>query len=199
MVTTHLSCVDYWKLTRFGIEFSGGILSGGIFHVQRTIVLAALLAALSLISMGCGTSDSVKSITLSPTGSNFQGVDTTIQLNVNANYNSGKVINVTNQSSYAVTSVCCDLSGNPLPTPAAPTSGQPGTLWVNGTGVMTDAVPVCTWTLTSAPNATPVTYQLTGYYQVVATYGSMSSQPVSVAVASEGGNGPGGACGPSAQ
>jgi len=167
--------------------------------VQRTIVLAALLAALSLISMGCGTSDSVKSITLSPTGSNFQGVDTTIQLNVNANYNSGKVINVTNQSSYAVTSVCCDLSGNPLPTPAAPTSGQPGTLWVNGTGVMTDAVPVCTWTLTSAPNATPVTYQLTGYYQVVATYGSMSSQPVSVAVASQGGNGPGGACGPSTQ
>jgi hypothetical protein len=91
--------------------------------VQRTIVLAALLVALSLISMGCGTSDSVKSITLSPTGSNFQGVDTTIQLSVNANYNSGKVIDVTNQSSYALTSVCCDLSGSPLPTPAAPTSG----------------------------------------------------------------------------
>jgi hypothetical protein len=149
--------------------------------------------------MGCGTSDSVRSITLSPTGSNFQGVDTTIQLNVNANYNSGKVIDVANESAYTVTAVCCDVSGSALPAPAAPASGQPGTLWVNGTGVMTDEVPVCTWTLTSAPNATPVTYQLTGYYQVVATYGSVSSQPVSVAVASEGGNGPGGACGPSAQ
>jgi hypothetical protein len=167
--------------------------------VQRTNVLAALLVALSLISIGCGGSDSVKSITLSPTGSNFQGVDTTIQLTVNANYNSGKTVDVTNESSYAVTAVCCDVSGGALPAAAAPANGQPGTLWVNGTGVMTDEVPVCTWTLTSAPNATPVTYQLTGYYQVVATYGSMTSQPVSVAVASEGGNGPGGACGPSAQ
>jgi hypothetical protein len=174
-------------------------LSGGIFHVQRTIVLAALLVALSLISMGCGTSDSVKSITLSPTGSNFQGVDTTIQLSATANYNSGKVIDVTNESTYAIAAVCCDLNGAALPTPAAPASGASGTLWVNGTGVMTDEVPVCTWTLTSAPNASPVTYQLTGYYQVVATYGSMSSQPVSVAVASEGGNGPGGTCGPSTQ
>jgi hypothetical protein len=167
--------------------------------VQRTNVLAALLVTLSLISMGCGTSDSVKSITLSPTGSNFQGVDTSFQLNVTANYHSGKVINVTNESSYAITAVCCDLSGSALPVPAGPASGQPGTVWINGTGVMTDEVPICTWTLTSAPTATPVTYQLTGYYQVVATYGSMASQPVSVAVASEGGNGPGGACGPSTQ
>ena len=70
--------------------------------------------------MGCGTSDSVRSITLSPTGSNFQGVDTTIQLNVNANYNSGKVIDVANESAYTVTAVCCDVSGSALPAPAAP-------------------------------------------------------------------------------
>ncbi|MGA7931828.1 MAG: hypothetical protein WCA20_38235 [Candidatus Sulfotelmatobacter sp.] len=167
--------------------------------MQRTNVLAALLVTLSLISMGCGTSDSVKSITLSPTGSNFQGVDTSFQLTVSANYNSGKVIDVTNESTYAITAVCCDVSGNALPVPAAPANGQPGTVWVDGTGVMTDEVLVWTWTLTSAPNATPLTYQLTGYYQVAATDGSMASQPVSVAVASEGGNGPGGACGPSTQ
>jgi hypothetical protein len=166
--------------------------------VKRTNILAALLITLSLISTGCGVSDSVKSITLSATGAssggffNLHGADGTLQLTVTANYNSGKHVTVTNESTYAATTVGVDASGNQLP------AYGPTTVPINATGLMTAIATLCTWTdlPIATPPTTPPNWSYTGYYQVTATYQGMASQPVAIGVGSLDGDGPGGACGP---
>lgn len=167
--------------------------------MKRTNILAAFLLALLLISSGCGTSDSVKSITLTATGAssggffNLVGEGGTLQLAATANYNSGKAVPVTNSVTYTVTPLCCDLAGGDL---AAP----PNTATINATGLMTAVTPFdCTWTdlPIASPPTSPANWSLTGSYQIVATYKGMASQPVFVGVGSADGNGPGGACGPS--
>jgi hypothetical protein len=169
--------------------------------VKRTNILAALLVTLSLISTGCGTSDSVKSITLSATGSssggffNLVGADGTLQLNATANYNSGKVVDVTNSVTYTVTTVgTTDALSGSLPLPAY----GPNTVPINATGLMTAEVAMCTWTDVGTPPPVPPIYnwEYTGYYQVVAVYNGMPSQPVAVGVGSLQGDAPNGACGP---
>ncbi|MGA3351138.1 MAG: hypothetical protein ABSC33_19080, partial [Candidatus Sulfotelmatobacter sp.] len=71
--------------------------------MKHTNILATVVvAALSLITSGCGTSDYVQSITLSATSDsaggglyNIAGWGGTLQLYVVANYHSGKSIPVT--------------------------------------------------------------------------------------------------------
>jgi hypothetical protein len=175
--------------------------------VKRAQVLATLLAALLIISTGCGTSDSIKSVLLTSTGANnsgfynLPGVDATLQLKVFAIYNSGKQIDVTNASTWTATPVCCDQDGNDLP-PYGPNSVP-----INKTGLMTGIAAICTWTdaivttgtgstATTAP-ANPPIWQYTGYYQTTASYRGFTSQPVGIGVgvvASK--NSPTGGCGP---
>ena len=65
---------------------------------------------------------------------------------------------------------------------------------VSSTGLVTAVVPfVCSWT--NVGGSTPA-YQLTGSYKIVASFQGVTSQPVYVGVASQGGDGPSGACGP---
>ncbi len=169
--------------------------------MKRTKILAAaVLLALPLITTGCGTSDSVKSITLTSTGANsggffnLVGIDGTLQLVANANYNSGKVVPVTNSVTYTVTTVGIDDMGNPLP------AYGPTTVPISSTGMMTAIASICTWQDIGHPLPTPPAYNwvYTGYYQVVANYNGMASQPVAIGVGSQAGNtAPDGACGPS--
>jgi hypothetical protein len=165
--------------------------------VKRTNILAALLVALTLVATGCGSSDYVESVQLSATGAssggfyNLVGIDGTLQLNVNAVYHSGKTVPVTNDSTFAVTSV--DAGGG------APPAYGPSTVPINSTGVMTAEIGLCTWTDLGNPQPTPPQYNwfLTGYYQIVATYKGMQSQPIAVGVGSAAGDAPDGSCGPS--
>jgi hypothetical protein len=157
------------------------------------------LGAVALLSTSCGTSDSVKSITLTSVGSdnggffNLAGADGTLQLQVLAIYNSGKQVDVTNQSIYSATTVGVDDNGNALPPFGAPN------VTINPTGLMTfsSTTPVCTWVdLPLSAPATPPNWAYTGYYQTVATYNGMASQPIAVGVGAATSNSPTGGCGP---
>jgi hypothetical protein len=166
--------------------------------VKRKPILTMFLGVAALLMTSCGTSDSIKSLLLTSSGANnsgfynLAGADSTLQLQVLAIYNSGKQIDVTNASTWTVTTVLTDNTGAALP-PYGPT-----TVPINSTGLMTDIYPLCTWVdlPTSAP-ATPPNWAYTGYYQVTATYRQFTSQPIAVGVGSLTSNAPTGGCGPS--
>lgn len=170
--------------------------------MKRTNILAALLVALSLISTGCGTSDSLQSVQLSATGSstggfyNLAGIDGTLQLSAMAIYHSGKNVPITNEVTYTVTPIGVDQLGGALP------AYGPTTVPINNTGLMTAITSLCTWQDLATGNPplqpTPPKYNwvYTGYYQVVATYRGMASQPVAIGVGSQSGDAPDGTCGP---
>ncbi len=164
--------------------------------MKRTNILAALLVVLLLITSGCGTSDSLSTLTVSSAAGssggffNLKGEGGTLQLTVSANYTSGKSVVVTNWAKYTVTPTGFSESGGTLQAP-------PNTVTINATGLMTAVTPFdCSWTDTTPPPAATPTWFLTGSYQVTADYHGKTSQPVFVGVASASGNGPGGACGP---
>jgi hypothetical protein len=174
--------------------------------VKKRISIASLfLAAFALLSASCGTSDYLKSLTLTSSGSstggfyNLAGVDGTLQLHAIANYNSGKTIDVTNAVTWSVTPQGTDDNMNPLP-PYGPT-----TVPISSTGLMTGIVAICTWTdaevVTTAGSppapANPPIWEYTGYYQVTATYRNFTSQPVGIGVGvAASNNSPVGGCGP---
>lgn len=177
------------------IEFSRRIV-----QVKRTRILATvLLTAIPLLVSSCGTSDSIKSITLSANGTssggtfNMAGTDATVPLIVYANYHSGKQVVVTSDVTYSVTEQGLDQSGANLP------PFGPGNVTISGTGLMTDIVPLCTWVdgSTAGKADNPPVWALTGYYQVTAIYRGMSSQPIAVGAGSAvSTTSPVGGCGP---
>jgi len=173
--------------------------------MKRTFtVLALFLAAIALLSTSCGTSDYIKSLTLSTNGSssggfyNLAGVDGTLQLQVMAVYNSGKLVDVTKASIWTVTPQGVDQNGVPLP------AYGPTSVPISPSGLMTGIVTICTWTdalnTTVTPNAywNPPVWEYTGYYQTTATYRNFTSQPVGIGVGVQASNtSPIGGCGPS--
>ncbi len=178
--------------------------------MKRTNILAAVVATLSLIMSGCGTSDYLQSVQLSAAGAstggsfNLPGVDATLQLTVSAVYHSGKTVPVTSSATFVAVPICCDANGNQLPDLAEPVSGQAGsgTVWIFPTGLMQVIAPLCSWTDLPSGNPpvlpTPPQYnwELNGYYQVTATYKGKASNPLGVGVGSLAGNAPDGTCGP---
>jgi hypothetical protein len=169
--------------------------------VKRTKFLIAFLGAISIVSTGCGVSDSVKSVTLSTNAAssggffNLVGADGTVQLTVTDNYRSGKKVLATNESTFTVTTVGTDDNNTPLP------AYGPTTVPISATGLMTAVVPLCTWTDLTDPTtgklASPPNWAYTGYYQVVAHHDGIASQPVAIGVGSLTSNAPSGGCGPS--
>lgn len=166
--------------------------------MKRINFLAVVAIALSLIATGCGTSDYVQSVTLSASGPssgnffNLAGIDGSLQLAATANYHSGHTVDITNSVTYTVTPVGEDASGNPLP------AYGPTTVPISPTGLMTAEVSLCTWIDGGNPIPTPPQYnwEYTGYYQTVAVYNGMASQPVAIGVGSASGNAPDLSCGP---
>jgi len=179
--------------------------------VKRTKILAAAAVTLALICSGCGASDSVKSITLTGAGSSgslfeVYGEGGTLQLIVTANYNSGKQVDVTNQSTFLATIAApgVDTTDTALPDPYTAVAGfpstPPSTISISPTGLVTAVEPfVCTFAITSGTSTT-ITYGLTGSYQIVATYKGMQSNAQFLAVAAAGiynpNNVAGATCGP---
>ena len=195
MVTTHFSCPDESKLTTFKLD-----QAGGFSNVKRTILLATLfVAALFILLPGCGDPaiGTLQSITLtaSTTGTTeVKGEGGTLQLVATGNYTSKGTKNLSGNVTYVATPLGTDETGGSLPSTSA---SNPQTISVSPTGLVTAVAPfVCTFT--NAGTVAKPSWVLTGSYEVVATFGTVSSQPVYVAVASAAGSGSndGGACGP---
>ena len=164
--------------------------------MKRLTGLAALVAATSFISLlGCGGAaiGKLQAINLSSSATssggffNLQGEGGTIQLSALGIYSSTDTRDLSTHVTYTVTPTGNDLNGFALLNP-------PQTVTVSSTGLVTAVVPfVCSWT--NVGGSTPA-YQLTGSYKIVASFQGVTSQPVYVGVASQGGDGPSGACGP---
>jgi len=172
--------------------------------VKRTQILVTLLAILALLASSCGTGDKIASVSMTASGQtglvNLEGMGSTLQLQVMANYTSGKSINETNFATYMITAVGTDDNLNPLPTP-------PYGIELNNTGMITateqqNGSGLCTWTnlnTTTTALTSPAWYYL-GNYTIVATYRGFTSNPVYIPVASGAGNqqSSNDECGPSA-
>jgi hypothetical protein len=162
--------------------------------VKRKTLFAALACALLVFSMlGCGTTNHLQSITLTPAAGgsglfNIKGIGGTLQLVATGNYSSGKTQDLSHRVIYSV-----------IPDPRGPVvpPAPPSTVTMSPTGLMTAVdPPICLWTDTTADPTKPPTWALTGDYIVTASFQGVTSQQTFVAVASATGNGPGGACGP---
>ena len=176
--------------------------------MKRTSILATLLlVTISLLSTGCGTGDKIGSVAMQVVGSgtgtvNLSGLGGTLQLQVLANYTSGKQIDETNFVTYEVTpagfQATYDVNGILIePGPAMPS--PPTGITLDKTGMLTAVSPgICSWTNegTFASQA----WAFTGWYQITATYRGFTSNPVFIPLSSAAGSQPGmsGACGPSA-
>ena len=171
--------------------------------MKRKQVFATLLvAAISLLSSSCGVGDKVASVSISAAGTtgtvNLAGLGGTIQLQVNANYTSGKIVDETNFSTYTITAegFYTDYSQTPPVEVTMPT--PPLTVTINPTGMVTAVDPtVCTW-VNVGPSATTPSWAYTGDYMITATYGGFTSQPIFIPVASaaSGASNTNGQCGP---
>lgn len=165
--------------------------------MKRTQILATLLGVISLFSSGCGTSDKIGSVSMQVVGLgtgtiNLQGLGGTLQLQVMANYTSGKQVDQTTFATYTVTAEGYDNNtGAPLP-------ASPLTFTIDRTGMATAVDPaVCTWFSTTGDPKTPG-WAFTGDYKIVATFRGFSSNPVFIPLASAASNQTGmqGQCGP---
>jgi hypothetical protein len=171
-------------------------ISRRIFHVKRNLILATLLSAIALLTTSCGTGDKIGSVSISATGAsggviNLAGLGGTLQLQVTANYTSGKLIDETNFATYTVTPEGVDDTGTPLPAP-------PLTLTINSTGMITAVDPaVCVWD--NLGNTATPSWFYNGDYKIVATYRGFSSNPIFIPIASAADpiTGQQGQCGPS--
>jgi hypothetical protein len=160
--------------------------------VKRTILFLAALSLLAVLALGCG-SDSLKSIDLTAPSDELFGEGDTLQVTATGNYSYGPTRDLTARATYTITALGTDINGNPLPTP-------PSGITISPTGMLT-AVPtfVCTFAPGSATGTTVNSWVLTGSYQIVATFGAVSSQPLYIGMASAAGESAApadGACGP---
>ena len=170
--------------------------------MKRTNILAALLVACRSSQRGCGTSDYVQSVTLSSTGATSGGFSISRASTARFSFKpprttiAARAVPVTDSVTFTVTTVGVDDEGNPLP------AYGPITVPINKTGLMQAVGSLCTWTdlPSGSPPAIPTPPQynwvLDGYYQVIASYNGMASNPVGVGVGSAAGDAPDGTCGP---
>lgn len=164
--------------------------------MKRTTFLTAFVSLLAICLSSCG-SDSLRTIELSASGSNsggffdLKGEGGTIQLTATGNYAYGPSRDMSNRVTFAITPVGSDIYGGALPVP-------PYGVTVSKTGLLTAVRPfVCTYV--DVGTASQAAWALSGSYQIVASFGAISSQPVFVGVASQAGPGgppANGACGP---
>src|SRR5580692_4654397 len=139
--------------------------------MKRTLtVLALFLAAVALVSTSCGSSDYIKSVQLNANGASAGGT-----------FNLPGV----------------DQDGAALPAYGA------NTVPISSSGLMSGIVGICTWedafNTTVTPNAywNPPVWQISGWYQVTATYRNFTSEPLGVGVGvATSKTSPIGGCGP---
>ena len=153
---------------------------------KRSIFVAALASAISLLSFGCGGTNHLQSITLIASGTVLNGIGGTVQLTAKGNSSNGTSGDISGKVKYTVTPVGTDFQGFALPAP-------PLTVNYNATGQLT-AVDPPTCSFTYVAKTMPPVYFLSGSYQVTASKDGVTSLPVFIAVASSSGGGPNNAC-----
>jgi hypothetical protein len=157
--------------------------------VKRKTLISALGCVLLAISLwGCGGTNKLQTITLTIGGTggtfNLKGIGGTLQLKATGNTSNSKTRDLTNVVTYTivvdpVNNV--DAFGNPLLPP-------PQTMTLSPTGLLTAVEPaVCTWVDVSSDPNKP-SWAISGDYEITATFGGITSQPVFVAVSSSVGN-----------
>jgi hypothetical protein len=168
--------------------------------VNRKTLFAALACALLVFSMlGCGTTNHLQSIQLSTSntsetpmnGLNVPGISSTLQLYVWENTSNGKAVLLHGEGiAYQIVldpDNFVDAFGNVLPAP-------PQVLNLSTTGLITGIDPaVCTWVdvagiIPPATTAPPPVWQLSGSYNVTATFGGFTTPPVNIGVGSGAGD-----------
>ncbi len=159
--------------------------------MKRKTLIAALGCALLAISLlGCGGSNKLQSITLSIGNTsagffNLQGIGGTLQLQATGNYSNSKTHDLTNVVTYTIivdpiNNV--DAFNNPL-------LAAPQTVKLSPTGLLTAVDPAtCTWIDMEPDSTKSPSWLLSGDYEITATFGGITSQPIFVGVASSGGN-----------
>jgi len=161
--------------------------------VKAKTVLSACATAVALLCLAaCGSYD-LKSIELTPSGTNLAGLGSQLSLTATGNYSNFTSKDLTQRVTYNVTITpgSVDAFGAALPTPPAGIQLVPGPM-------LTAVTPaVCTWD--NASSTTTAAWVITGSYTVTATFNGITSNPVYISVASAAGNGAGmtaGECGP---
>jgi hypothetical protein len=161
-------------------------ISGGTRNVKRTIFCIAFLSLLAVCLTSCGSTYNLRTIQLTGSASNLQGIGATIQLQAEGTYSYGPNKDLTNLVTYTIivdpdSNLALDTNGTfvTLPTP-------PQTAMVSVTGLVTAVDPaVCAWE--DLGTATTPAWATTGEYEVTATYRGVTSQPFFIAVASAAG------------
>jgi hypothetical protein len=168
--------------------------------VNRKTLFAALACALLVFSMlGCGASNTLKSVQISTSNSSevpmgaqdLQGITSTIQLYAWGNYSNGKAVLLNSVGDVTWSVVLdpiynVDAFGNPLPAP-------PQGVEISTTGLITSVEPAfCTW-VDEAPvtlaNPTPTpSWAISGQYDVTFSYRGLISPPVAMALADTAGD-----------
>ena len=161
-------------------------------NTRKKLVIALPIALLFFGLLGCGTSNHLRTITLTAANSTgtfgIKGINNVLQLKAVGNYSSTQTRALTNEVTYVITPVGTTVTGAPLPIP-------PQGMGINATGLAVATDPaICTYT--NVGTATSASYALTGWYEVVASFQGISSQPVAIGIASATGDGPNSACGP---
>jgi len=175
--------------------------------VNRKTLFAALVCALLVFSMlGCGATNHLQSITLgaslingvAPTSQtgiyNLQGDGGTIQLTATGNYSNGKPVPL-HGGGLVYTMIVDpnygqDAYGNALLPPCyGPcTTSTEGTAEISPTGLVTAVEPAtCSW-VDPVPAPGAPSWFFVGAYQVTASFGGVTSQPIYIPLASSAGN-----------
>lgn len=164
--------------------------------MKFTSFLALFLTAVVLLSTSCGTGDKIGSVSMNVSGLvgtvDLKGLGGTLQLQVLANYTSGKQIDETNFATYKIVPVGVEWDGSTaMPMPPLGAS-------INGTGMVTATDPgVCSWVSTTNNPTTPG-WAINGWYEITAVYRGFSSNTVYIPVSSatNGQSNMQGQCGP---
>ena len=191
-------------------------------------MLACVAVAVSLVGCGAfkGDTNDLQSITLSVIKENgvavtgaggvvtLQGLGGTLQLQAMGNYTNKKSVDITNevtwsvivdpnnnQDQYGATLIPpCEAPSCPVGNPGAYTQG---TIEWSPTGLITAVEPAsCTWVNDAVDPATQPAWFMNGDYSVTVSFQGVTSQPIYIPVASQGGiydqySNPTSACGPS--
>ncbi len=165
--------------------------------MKRTLFFATLLlSAIALLTTSCGTGDKINSVSMTVAGQtgtvNLVGLGGTLQLQVLANYTSGKFIDETQFATYKMEAIGFEWD-NSTPMPAPPLGAA-----IDPSGMVTATEPgVCSWWSNTGTTGN-TGWSFRGYYKVTATYRGFTSNPVFIPVASaaSGQTGVSGQCGP---
>jgi hypothetical protein len=194
--------VYYFEELRLSLTKSAGMIAAAsileVWQVKPKTFFSACATAVALLCLaGCGSYD-LKSIELTPSGTNLKGIGSQISLKATGNYSNFTSKDLTQRVTYNVTVTTStppsvDAFGGALPTPPAGIQLIPGPM-------LTAVTPaVCTWDNANTSTTGTPAWVITGSYTVTATFSGVTSNPVYISVASAAGNGAGntaGQCGP---